>query len=120
MKLFRKTSKPNTISCEDIIDAFSELVQRKPMGGSHADLPFEPELIKASLVHTAHKNGTPEAIDAAKSGFLLLIGFIGKSRKLDLSTTGEANLLATLNNEQDALLSEFDARYQIAARFKDD
>lgn len=120
MKFFQKTSKPNSISCEDVVAGFSELVQRKPVGGSQDDLPFNAELIKASLVYTALKNGTPEAIDAAKIGYLMLIGFIGKSRKLDISATSEAGLLEALNNEQNALLSEFDARYQLAERFKSD
>jgi hypothetical protein len=118
VKFFRNPKKQCYVSCEDVIGAFSELVQRKPSGGSHTDLPYDTELIKASLIHTAKKIGTPEAIDVARSGFLLLIGFIGMTRKLDIAATGEERLLASLNEEQDMLLNEFDSRFNLAMRLQ--
>ena len=114
MSFFRKFQLKATVTCEDVVAAFSEVVQKQPSGGDASLLPFDPELIKAALIETSARSGTPEACDAGKTGFALLNLFVGGAMKLDLTVVDEDSAHALLDRELDSLEAEFDARLAMA------
>jgi hypothetical protein len=119
MTFFRKAAAPQKmVSCEDVVNAYSAKLQSGRVFEDESALPFHPELIKAALVYTAFKNGSVEAIDAAKTGFVLLNNYVGKSKHMDLASNGEAAVHAALDREQDSLLSEFNARIELSQRLQ--
>ena len=110
MNFFKKSVHHAPVTCEDVVEAFSQHVQKHPLGGRSDMLPFDAELIKAALVSTSVKVGTEAAYDAGRTGFALLNTFLGTSFGLDLSAVSEDAVHATLDKELDALDAEFDAR----------
>ncbi|MGN6500711.1 MAG: hypothetical protein ACTHKM_11265 [Tsuneonella sp.] len=119
MSWFRKSIEPQTVTCEDVVAAFGTLVERNPTATDETLLPYEPELIKAALVEVAVRNGTEEATDTAKTGFVLLNSFTGRVRKLDpLRVSGDA-VHTLLDRELDTLEDEFDSRLDFARSRRD-
>jgi hypothetical protein len=110
MKFLRKSAKPKTITCEDVVAAFGALVEKRPLASDVALLPFEPELIKAALVNVALRNGSVEAIDAAKTGFGLLSSFTGKASRIELTRDNENAIHDLIDREFDELERDFDSR----------
>ena len=114
MSLFRNPKATKTITCEDVVAAFGCLVEDRPLATDATLLPYEPELIKAALVHVALKNETNEAVDIAKSGFVMLNSFTGTVRKLDPLKIDEASIHTLLDRELDQVEEDFDTRLSFA------
>ena len=115
MSIFGKGRKSNPISCEDVVAAYGEVLQKHPMGG--VELPYDVELIKAALVKRAQELNAPQALEAAKAGFVALNGFVGRVRQMDLASVAEEKLHALLDGELDGLEREFEDRLALARRF---
>ncbi|WP_309750752.1 hypothetical protein [Novosphingobium sp.] len=119
MRLFSKAKQRPRLTCEDVVAAYGELLQSQAgFFGDEDTLPHDAELIKAALVETARRNGGDEAIDAAKTGFVLLNNFVGKSKAIDLAVAGERAVHALLDRELNDLENEFDARLAFAKGFQ--
>ena len=115
MRLFQKAKPRRRVSCEDIVADYSEFLQSHSGIYGDADaLPHDIELIKAALVETARRNGSDEAIEAAKTGFVLLNNFVGKSKKMNLAMVAEGDAHSLLDRELDDLENEFDGRLAFA------
>jgi hypothetical protein len=108
--LFRKPQILKTVSCEDVVAAFGALVEQHPMTNDPALLPFEPAIIKASLVQVAIRRGTQEAVEVAKSGFGMLNFYLTQAKDMDISAHEEAHIHALLDTEHDELEGDFDSR----------
>ncbi len=116
MSLFRKREAPIApLSCDEVVARYARILELNPFG--NAALPYEPELIKAAIVSKAVELGTPEAERIAREGFVALSTFTGKSRKIDLSTVDEDEMIALIDKECDDLACEFDRRVALKREF---
>ncbi len=109
MNFFRKReAQSSPLTCEEIVSRYAEILEFDPSG--NVSLPYEPELIKASIVARAVELGTPDAMRICREGFVALNTFIGRSRHVPLTEVDEQELLAMVDQECVDLAKEFEKR----------
>jgi hypothetical protein len=116
--MFRRKPPPQAVlTCDEVVAKYAAILEHNPSGG--AALPYEPELIKASIVARAVELGTPEAHRICREGFIALDVFSDRFRKRDLTVFSEEEIIELLTMESNRLSEEFERRVALKQEFAD-
>ena len=136
MKLFSRKTVATRLSCAEVVTTFGKFIEDANKLGSKnrpTELPYDVEIIKASLVDVASKAEAKEVVDICREGFCLLFDYVpigqklkttnirelGKSLEADAGNSGngldlaEKFMVREVDRGMDLLESEFERRLEM-------